>query len=253
MGMVYSLFLCISSLFWNGEQRSIEKEPRYYEIQIHYAEPGRLRYLQNLYRTFAVPLYRKHNIQVEGFWSPVDGKDERIVSILSYYNKASWLRSTKDFLRDPKWKKGIEASETVGKLENRTEKHFLQLTDFSGDKFLHFGRKGRVFEMRTYYAAQGKLPNLLERFRNHTCKLFEKYGMTNLWYWTVVDAYPTQETLVYFLSHPSQDEGLKAFENFRKDPEWIKVRQDSEDKAGGSLTLKVESVYLKPLDYSPMK
>jgi hypothetical protein len=68
-----------------------------------------------------------------------------------------------------------------------------------------------------------------------------------------VDAYPVEETLVYFLSHPNQEAGLKAFTNFRNDPEWIKVRNDSEAKAGGSLTVKVESVYLKSLDFSPIK
>ncbi|WP_421797027.1 NIPSNAP family protein [Haliscomenobacter sp.] len=253
MGMVYSFFLCLSSLFSSNEQEPKGPEPRYYEIQIHQAEPGRLKYLQNRYRQFAIPLYRKHNIQVEGFWSPVDPKDERIVSVLSYYSQASWLRSTKDFLRDPKWKKGIEDSESVGRLEARSDKSFMRLTDFSAAKFPRNGTKGRVFELRTYYATPGKLPNLLERFRNHTRKLFEKYGMTNLWYWTVVDAYPAQETLIYMLAHPSQEAGLKAFTDFRNDPEWIKVRKDSEDKAGGSLTLKVESLYLKPLDFSPIK
>lgn len=253
MGMVYSLFFCLTSFFSSNEQQPEQKEPRYYEIQIHYAEPGRLRYLQNRYRQFALPLYRKHNIQVEGFWSPLDPKDERIISILSYYNKTTWLRSTKDFLRDPRWKKGIEDSESVGPLENHTEKHFLGLTDFSSVKFPRSNSKERVFELRMYSATAGKLPNLLERFRNHTCKLFEKYGMTNLWYWTVVDAYPPQETLIYFLAHPSQEAGLKAFTDFRNDPEWIKVRKDSEDKAGGSLTTKVESLYLKPLDFSPIK
>jgi hypothetical protein len=253
MGMVYAFFLCLSSLFSGNEKTAIEKEPRYYELQIHYAEPGRLKYLQNRYRRIAVPLYHKHNIQVEGFWSPTDPKDERIFSVLSYYNQAAWLRATKDFLRDPRWRKGIIESESVGKLETRTEKLFLNCTDFSGVKFPRIGTKGRVFELRTYSATAGKLPNLLERFRNHTVKLFEKYGMTNLWYWTVVDAYPPQETLVYMLSHPSQEAGLKAFTDFRNDPEWIKVRKDSEDKAGGSLTVKVESLYLKPLDFSPMK
>ena len=253
MGMVYTLFFCISSLFTVGEKTISEKLPRYYEIQIHYAEPGRLKYLQNRYRRFAVPLYRKHNVQVEGFWSPVDPNDERIVCILSYYNQAAWLRATKDFLRDPKWKKGIEESESVGRLEAKTERHFLSPTDFSKEKFSSAGAKGRVFELRTYNATPGKLPNLLARFRNHTCKLFEKYGMTNLWYWTVVDAYPAQETLIYVLSHPSQEAGLKAFTDFRNDPEWIRVRKESEDKAGGSLTVKVESLYLKALDFSPMK
>ena len=35
----------------------------------------------------------------------------------------------------------------------------------------------RVFELRTYYASPGKLDALHARFRDHTCKLFEKHGM----------------------------------------------------------------------------
>ncbi len=38
----------------------------------------------------------------------------------------------------------------------------------------------RLFELRTYHAEPGKLDALLGRFRDHTCKLFEKHGMTNV-------------------------------------------------------------------------
>ena len=43
--------------------------------------------------------------------------------------------------------------------------------------------KQRVFEIRTYITEPGKLPDLLKRFREHTTKLFEKHGMTNIGYW----------------------------------------------------------------------
>jgi len=43
--------------------------------------------------------------------------------------------------------------------------------------------KMRYFEMRTYTANEGKLDALNARFRDHTCKLFEKHGMTNVGYW----------------------------------------------------------------------
>src|SRR6267378_195164 len=41
----------------------------------------------------------------------------------------------------------------------------------------------RFFEMRTYYAAPGKLDDLLARFRNHTLKIFENHGIANIGYW----------------------------------------------------------------------
>src|SRR5262245_46600564 len=45
----------------------------------------------------------------------------------------------------------------------------------------------RVYELRTYYAPAGKLDALHARFRDHTLKLFEKHGMTNVGYWVPVD------------------------------------------------------------------
>ena len=60
----------------------------------------------------------------------------------------------------------------------------------------------RVFEMRTYYANPGKLTDLHARFRDHTCKLFEKHGMENIGYW--VPLTNVEEKLVYVLAYPSR-------------------------------------------------
>jgi hypothetical protein len=48
----------------------------------------------------------------------------------------------------------------------------------------------RLFEIRTYTTEPGKLDALNSRFREHTTKLFEKHGMTNIGYWTPVDEAP---------------------------------------------------------------
>src|SRR4051812_22612397 len=49
------------------------------------------------------------------------------------------------------------------------------------------GGNARFFEMRTYYAAEGKMDALNARFRNHTNKLFAKHGMDLVGYWQPVD------------------------------------------------------------------
>src|SRR5437667_366337 len=62
----------------------------------------------------------------------------------------------------------------------------------------------RVYELRSYTAAPGKLDNVNARFRDHTCKLFEKHGMTNVGYWTPTkDQKGADNTLVYLLAHKS--------------------------------------------------
>ena len=111
--------------------------------------------------------------------------------------------------------------------------------------------KGRVFELRTYTAPDGKLGDLHRRFREHTLRIFEKHGMTNIGYWMPQDAPMSQNTMIYLLAHPSREAAQKNWKEFASDPEWKKVA--SESQVNGPLTTKIESVFLDPTDYSPMK
>jgi NIPSNAP len=111
---------------------------------------------------------------------------------------------------------------------------------------------GRVFEMRTYVTNEGKLPALESRFRDHTIKFFNKYSMTSIGYWIPEDAPASQTTLVYILAHPSREAAKANWAKFQADPEWQKVRTESE--ANGKILVKSpESVFLKATDYSPIK
>ena len=110
---------------------------------------------------------------------------------------------------------------------------------------------GRVFELRTYTCNEGKLPDLLARFRNHTTRLFEKHGMTNIAYWVPQDAPAHENTLIYVIAHASREAAKKNWDEFRNDPEWQKVQKDSE--ANGKIVSKVESVFMDAADFSPMK
>ena len=109
----------------------------------------------------------------------------------------------------------------------------------------------RVFEMRTYYAAPGKMKALHARFRDHTLGLFKKHGITNVGYWSPTDPKEADKKLIYILAYPSKAAADKSWDAFRKDPVWIKAKADSE--TDGTLVDKVESVYMNPTDYSPLK
>ena len=103
-----------------------------------------------------------------------------------------------------------------------------------------------MFEIRTYTTEPGKLPDLLKRFRDHTTKLFEKHGMTNIGYWVPTDEPRSKNTLIYILAHASRDAAKKSWDGFQHDPDWIKVRNASE--ANGKIVTKVESIYAEPTD-----
>src|SRR4051812_21025194 len=115
------------------------------------------------------------------------------------------------------------------------------------------GRKGdgRGFEMRTYHAAPGKMEALHARFRDHTCKLFKKHGMTIVGFWSPADPAEAKRTLVYLLAFPSREAADRSWKAFRDDPEWKSAREESEKN--GKLVDKVDSVFLEPTDYSPLK
>jgi hypothetical protein len=109
-----------------------------------------------------------------------------------------------------------------------------------------------AFELRTYTAAPGKLEALHARFRNHTNRLFAKHGMKIVGFWVPSDKDKgADNTLVYLLRYPDRAAREKAWEDFRKDPEWIAARDASE--ANGKLVDNVVSVMLTATDYSPLK
>jgi hypothetical protein len=123
-----------------------------------------------------------------------------------------------------------------------------QFSDFSPDANAQ-GRK--VFELRTYTAPEGKLDDLVARFRNDTLRIFEKHGMENVGYWLPTDAPASSNTLIYILAHDSRDAATKSWAAFRDDPEWKGVAERTQ--ANGPIVSKVESVFLEATDFSPLK
>jgi heme-degrading monooxygenase HmoA len=103
------------------------------------------------------------------------------------------------------------------------------------------------YEMRTYYAAPGKLEDLNTRFRNNTMRIFAKHGMVNVGYWMPVEN--PDNKLIYILSYPSREARNLSWKAFGSDPEWQAVAKASE--ANGKLVAKAESVFMENTDYSP--
>lgn len=105
-----------------------------------------------------------------------------------------------------------------------------------------------VFELRVYHCYEGKLPDLLKRFREHTTKLFEKHGIKNIAYWTPLDEPAKLNMLIYIIAHPSREAAAANWKAFQDDPEWKDVRDKSE--ANGKIVEKVDSTYMTKTDFS---
>jgi len=261
MKIAHAFLVAFAGLAMASTLSAADKPPapantRVYEMRVYWAAPGKLDAMNARFRDHTVKLFEKHGITNVGYFMPIDNKEQKLVYVLSYPSRDARAASWKAFQADPAWQKAQKASEVNGKLISKVTSVFLTTTDYS--PALKIEAPGnRVFELRTYIATPNNLELLNGRFRDHTMKLFEKYGMTNLIYWNyMADQKDADKMLVYLLAHKSQEAGKKSFDEFRKDADWLKARAASEEKGKGSLTVEkigVQSEYMVPTDYSPLK
>ena len=109
-----------------------------------------------------------------------------------------------------------------------------------------------VFELRTYTAPPGKLEALKTRFRDHTIRIFKQHHMEAIGYWVPQDPPLSENTLIYVLVHESREAAKQNWADFQADPEWVKVRADSQ-KDGPLTTKTPDSIFMDPADFSPIK
>jgi hypothetical protein len=228
-------------------------DPRFYEMRIYYAAPGKLADLNNRFRNNTLRIFEKHGMTNIGYWEPIENPESKLIYILAYPSKAARDASWQAFGADPEWQAVAKASEANGKLVAKVDTWYLEATDYS-PAIKPSKNPARVFELRTYQASPNNTENLHSRFRDHTVKLFEKYGMTNIGYWRPIDKDSDKsDMLLYILAHQDQDAAAASFKAFGADPNWVKAKKASEEKGGGSLTTKVESVFMRATDYSPIQ
>jgi len=106
----------------------------------------------------------------------------------------------------------------------------------------------RVLEIRTYTTAEGKLDSLVNRMGTDEMKFFTKHGMTNVLYSVAADPPLSQNTFVYIVAHESREAAKKSWAGVLGDPEFKDLISKS-----GKTTVKAESIFLNPTDYSPLK
>jgi hypothetical protein len=251
MRILLLLTMLLSMFFEAGAAQS---ETRFFEMRTYYAAPGKLDDLLARFRNHTLKIFEKHGISNIGYWLPETNTEARLIYLLAYPNREAREKSWKEFSADPEWQSVAKDSERNGRLVAKVESVFLEPTDFSPQVTPNATGSTKIYELRTYHAATGKLPDLLARFRNHTTTLFTRHGMAQFGYFV-----PTEkkdgagDVLIYILAHKDHQAWSESFKAFRSDPEWVKVKADSE--ANGSLTIEggVKSVLMVPTDFSPAK
>lgn len=275
------LLICLGAITALWATRSANADSHLYELRVYNAESGRQADVLKLIEGAGQKFMAAHHIELVAAWVPTDSSDERVVTLVRHADRKACDAAWSAFQANPAWQSALKASEVNGKKPVKSfERIFLSVNDYSPELAIE-SKGNRVFELRTYIATPKNLAALNARFRNHTVELFKKHGMTNIIYWSIADGEkltaksllpsvsPVNKgaadisddlpaagnALVYFITHASEDAAKASFDSFRKDEVWNKVRTESEQAAGGSLTVGngVKSWFLKPTGFSPLK
>lgn len=110
---------------------------------------------------------------------------------------------------------------------------------------------GKVYDMRVYKCNPGKLEALNARFRDYTCAIFKKHGIEVIGFWTPTEGEEAKDTLIYIAVFPDAKAQKKAWDAFWADPEWKRVKAESEKD--GVLVKEIKGKNLKATDYSAIK
>src|SRR5262245_7107326 len=113
--------------------------------------------------------------------------------------------------------------------------------------------KDRVFELLIYHAIPGKGPALESIFRDAS-KIMAKHGVYGFVYWVPNEDPAWNDTFIYVVAHPNRDEAKKNWDALHADPEfrpYVESAKPLIQKAGEHY--KVDEVYMRPTDFSPMR
>jgi hypothetical protein len=107
-----------------------------------------------------------------------------------------------------------------------------------------------VFELRIYHTLPGKVPALESRFRDTASKLLAKHDLNVAGYWVSEGTPGWDNTFIYLLAHSDREEAKKNWDAMMADPEFqVMIKSEQANK----LVEKIDRIFMRPTDFSPMK
>jgi heme-degrading monooxygenase HmoA len=247
MRILFLLLLFIFSTILVKAQQTITSS--YFEMRTYTVHDGKMPDLIQRFQNHTRALFTKHGIENVAYLLSEEEPDKQLTFIIGYPSASERDIRWNNFANDPEWKAVAAASEANGKIVQKVDQVFMVWAkDLNSAKT---PKPSGIFQLRTYHLLPGKLDAIQTRFRDHTQALFEKQGLSNYPYWITVEKEGLQSKLVYFIGHQTKDEFNAAFDRFRVDPEWIRVRDASE--IPGKIVEKVDTKFYVSLPFSPMK
>ena len=218
-----------------------------YELRIYAAAEDRLGHLIARFREHTDRLFRKHKMEPVAYWLPTDGtakEKRRFVYILKHPSRYAAYQNWNAFTHDPEWKRGVlEKPEFQRLLSERPESIFLTSNGFPNKS--NRSNTPSIYELRIKTAKPEKLAALYQYHNDQGLKLHLKHDIHTMGCWFAYDRPESENALYTLLRHPSRPQAELNWKSLESDSAWRKTK--------GNLAEKTERLYLKPLNFSPMK
>jgi hypothetical protein len=137
---LFAALLAVATLFGfasgRGLARSKDKD-RVFELRTYTANPGRMDALHKRFREHTCELFKKHGMELIGFWTPQDddkGKGSKLIYLLAFPSRDAAAKSWKAFGDDPEWKRVYAESHKDGVIVGKVESVYMDPTDYSAMK-----------------------------------------------------------------------------------------------------------------------
>jgi hypothetical protein len=107
-----------------------------------------------------------------------------------------------------------------------------------------------IYELRTYTAMPGRLPDLHRRFAEITNGFFDKHGIKVVGYWTN-ELGGSSDQLIYMLAYDSLADREQKWGAFAADKD--RLAAFAETEKNGPLVRRLTAQILRPTSYSPIQ
>jgi hypothetical protein len=112
---------------------SSAQDQKVFELRTYQATPGNLDNLHARFRDHTTRIFRKHGMEVVGYWSPTseEERDDTLVYLLAHDNQDAADTSWQAFISDPEWERVAENSNRNGPILGGIERKYMTATDYS--------------------------------------------------------------------------------------------------------------------------
>jgi len=108
-------------------------EGKIFELRIYKTFPGKLEDLHKRFREHTCRLFKKHGIELVGFWVPTEGEEAKdtLIYIVAFPNKEAQAKAWKAFQSDPEWIKARDESHRHGVIVEKVQSKNMKAVDYS--------------------------------------------------------------------------------------------------------------------------